>query len=205
MFTRYYNSAFILCLHSFLRCYKDIAVVLAVQDMDRSCGLPPITQTICIPVKQWNDFSNALANHAALTASNSTTSSNLLFCPFTAKPPASSSTVEISHTISLVCQQEHKCILDSSIASGNTLVRIKGPRAQVRFHGFTFQGGGQTFSAVHIVYGVVQTQSFCSCIFQRYVQIIYHHGKFRTATLYPNVPFIFDLFLEIGAPVEEQH
>jgi hypothetical protein len=77
--------------------------------------------------------------------------------------------VEISHTISLVCQQEHTCILDSSKTGGNTLIRIKGPQAKVHFQGFVFQGAGQIFSAVHIVYGVIPTQAFCNCIFQRYV------------------------------------
>lgn len=189
MFTRHTYSALyiILTYYSLLFCCFDTVLALSVGDVDRSCGSSSSSssssqgirpQTACITVQQWTDFSNAIAQHASLattTTANHTTSpiSSLVFCPFTAiNPPTSSSTVEISHSISIVCQQEHKCILDSSKTGGNTLVRIKGPQAKVHFQGFIFQGAGLNFSAVHIAYGVIQTQSFCNCIFQRYVDYI---------------------------------
>jgi hypothetical protein len=134
--------------------------------VDRSCTFTLGSRmTYCTPVNQWTDFADAIANMKT-SAVNGTVSS-IVFCPFTLRP-STLSTVEISSPMFIQCQQEHKCILDSSKAGGNTLVRIRGPQARVRFQGFVFQGAGQIFSAVHIVYGVVQTQTFCNCIYQRY-------------------------------------
>lgn len=111
----------------------------------------------CTKIDKWSD----------LVMATKTNANTIVLCPFTIEKPSTANSLLVFKSLTLICRDDGKCIINMSAFERNGVVKINEP-GQLSLRGFQFQSRGSLFnmvSAIHVKFATSKEQQFCWCSF----------------------------------------
>lgn len=111
----------------------------------------------CTKIERWSDI--AIATKSS--------SSRIVFCPFDIQKPATADSILVFKTLTMICREDSKCIINVSPFERNGVIKINEP-GNLTLRGFVFQSKGSFFnmiSVLHVKFATSGKQLFCQCTF----------------------------------------